>query len=100
MEHPVGVPVLCWYAYVGETNRGSSVGPSVAGQPKFAPADPSSISSQVSWPTSLMNRRPLIGWTAKVNGLRNPKAQMALVGSVAVVKNGLSVGMLPSLLMR
>ena len=47
-----------------------------------------------------MNIRPLIGWNAKVNGLRRPKAQMARFASVAVVKNGLSVGMPPSVLMR
>ena len=35
---------------------------------------------------------------ANVNGLRRPRAQMARLAPVAVVKNGLSVGMLPSAL--
>ena len=34
---------------------------------------PSLISSQVLWPTSLMNIRPVPGWKANVNGLRRPE---------------------------
>ena len=61
---------------------------------------PSLISSHVFWPTSLMNIRPVPGWKAKVNGLRRPSAQIARFAPVAVLKNGLSVGIDPSALMR
>ena len=61
---------------------------------------PSSISSQVTSPTSLMNMRPVPGWKAKVKGLRSPSAQMARLFPVAVLKNGLSVGMVPSAFTR
>ena len=44
--------------------------------------------------------RPSLARTAKVNGLRRPRAQMAHFRSPAVVQNGLSLGMLPSSLKR
>src|SRR3954469_24733278 len=47
-----------------------------------------------------MNIRPVPGWKANVYGLRRPRAQIARLFPVAVLKNGLSVGMLPSLLIR
>ena len=53
---------------------------------------PSSISSQVFSPTSLMNIRPVPGWKAKVNGLRSPAPRSPGCSPVAVPKNGLSVG--------
>ena len=61
---------------------------------------PSSISSQVTSPTSLMNIRPVPGWNANVNGLRSPSAQIARLTPVAWSKNGLSAGIVPSALMR
>ena len=47
-----------------------------------------------------MNISGPFGLNAKVNGLRRPSAQMARLRPVAVPKNGLSVGMVPSLLRR
>ena len=47
-----------------------------------------------------MNIRPVPGWKANVNGLRSPSAQMARLLPVAASKNGLSVGIVPSVLMR
>ena len=53
------------------------LGPSVCGQPKFAPAIAWFTSSQVSWPTSLRWMRPLVRSTAKLKGLRRPRPQIA-----------------------
>jgi len=39
-------------------------------------------------------------WKAKVNGLRKPIAQIARFLPTAVAKNGLSVGIVPSALIR
>ena len=47
-----------------------------------------------------MNMRPVPGWNANVKGLRSPSAQIARLSPVAVLKNGLSVGIVPSVLMR
>src|SRR6266550_6572254 len=46
-----------------------------------------------------MNIRVLPGWNAKVKGLRNPRAQISF-RAPAVLKKGLSVGIVPSELMR
>ena len=59
---------------------------------------PSLISSHVFWPTSLMNNAAGAGLNANVNGLRRPSAQIARFLPVAVLKNGLSVGIVPSAL--
>ena len=95
------------YANTGAANSGAhavslslTLGPSQFGQPKLAPATPSLISSHAPSPTSLMKIRPEPGCTAKVNGLRRPSAQMARFTPVAVPKNGLSDGMVPSALSR
>jgi hypothetical protein len=61
---------------------------------------PSLISSHALCPTSLMKIRPVPGCTANVNGLRRPSAQMARLAPVAVAKNGLSEGIVPSGLIR
>ena len=61
---------------------------------------PSLISSQVFWPTSLMNIRPVPGWNANVNGLRRPSAQIARFAPVAVSIERVRVGIAPSALMR
>ena len=64
---------------------------------------PSLISSQVFSPTSLMNIRECRCGSvpkAKVYGLRSPSAQMARSTPVVWLKNGLSVGMEPSGLIR
>jgi hypothetical protein len=47
-----------------------------------------------------MKIRPVPGWTAKQNGLRSPIAQMARYFPLAMEKNGLSEGMVPSALSR
>ena len=47
-----------------------------------------------------MKMRPVPGWTANVNGLRKPSAQIARLAPVAVPKNGLSDGIVPFELMR
>ena len=47
-----------------------------------------------------MNRRPVVGWNPKVNGLRRPSAQIDWFGRTAVAKNGLSAGTAPSGAMR
>ena len=47
-----------------------------------------------------MNIRPVVGWNVKVNGLRRPRAQIARLSPVVWLKNGLSVGIEPSLLIR
>src|SRR5688572_32312136 len=44
--------------------------------------------------------RPLVRSTAKLNGLRSPRAQMAWLMPVVWEKNGLSDGIEPSALMR
>jgi hypothetical protein len=66
---------------------------------------PSSISSRMLPPTSLMIIRPVPGWNPNENGLRKPTAQMARfapeVVPVMVGKEvGLSEGIVPSLLIR
>src|SRR5262249_22425931 len=47
-----------------------------------------------------MNMRPVPGWKVKVYGFRSPSAQMARLRPVALAKKGLSVGIVPSALMR
>jgi hypothetical protein len=84
------------------------VAPSVSGQPKLKPAllpvlgplQASSISSHVLWPTSLMKIRPVAFWMSNVNGLRSPSAQIARLDPVVLLKNGLSIGIDPSALIR
>ncbi len=87
---------------------GLEVGPSVAGHPKSKPAfvpslgplHASSISSVVSWPTSLMKIRPVASCTSNVNGLRSPRAQIARYTPEALPENGLSEGIPPSASIR
>jgi hypothetical protein len=76
------------------------LGPSQTGQPKFAPATPSLISSHAPCPTSLTKIRPVPGWIANVKGLRTPSAQIARLAPVAEPKKGLSVGIVPFELIR
>ena len=71
-------------------------GPSHRGQPKFAPATPSLISSHKPLPTSLMNIRPVVLWKVNVNGLRSPIAQIVRLIPLVTLKNGLSFGTVPS----
>jgi Calx-beta domain len=47
-----------------------------------------------------MNRRPVLRWTANVNGLRSPSAQIARLAPAAWAANGLSAGIDPSRLIR
>ena len=50
------------------------------------------ISSQVFCPTSLIEILPVAGWTSKLEGFRNPSAQIAWLLPVVCALNGLSVG--------
>jgi hypothetical protein len=47
-----------------------------------------------------MKSRPVPGWKLKVNGFLRPRLQIERLAPLALVKKGLSLGMLPSGLIR
>src|SRR2546427_5224970 len=59
-------------------------------QPKLPPFVMMSTSSQLSWPTSPANRRPVPRSNEKRQGLRSPYAQIS--GKAPPLTNGLSGG--------
>src|SRR5207237_1418304 len=76
-----------------------AAGPSTVGQPKFAPAETSSISSCVWSPASTTKQVPVVGWNVRPPGLRSPSAYTA-VGDDWPLSVGLSLGTVPSELIR
>ncbi len=47
-----------------------------------------------------MKMRPVVRWTSNVNGFLKPSAQIARLIPVVLLKKGLSLGIMPSRLMR